>query len=190
VLVLGAGGGIGVTSVELATSMGARVFATASSEEKLMLARERGAVDGLVYPANLEGAGVRELGDRLKTLVGKRGADVVVDPVGGYYAEAALRALGHDGQHLVIGFTAGIPRMPLNLLLLKSCRVIGVNWGLFNNIDPRESDRNSRELLDLYRRGLLRPVVSRYFPLEAGAAAIAHLAGRHAVGKLVVLVEG
>jgi hypothetical protein len=80
-----------------------------------------------------------------------------------------LRALGHDGQHLVIGFTAGIPRMPLNLLLLKSCRIVGVNWGVFNNIDPRESDINSRELLDLYRRGLIRTGRVAPLPLEAGS---------------------
>lgn len=187
VLVLGAGGGVGAAAVELAKVMGAHPFAAASSQEKVDLALRLGAADGLVYERELTKDNARGLSAAFKSMVGAKGVDVVFDPVGGLYSEAALRALNPGGRHLVVGFTAGIPSMPLNLALLKSCQIVGVDWRAFNLREPELSARNARELLALYRAGRVRPTVSRRFSLRDGAEAIRLLSSRSIVGKVVVV---
>jgi len=188
-LVLGAAGGVGLAAVELGAAMGARVVAAASSEEKVALARSRGAEVGVVYPRGpFDRDGQKALADQFKQACGPNGADVIYDGVGGDYAEAALRCAAWEGRFLVIGFPAGIPRMPLNLALMKGCDIVGVFWGAAVQRDPAAHRRNVKELLDLYAAGKIRPHVSEHFPLEKAGDAIAHLASRKAMGKVVVTV--
>lgn len=190
-LVLGAAGGVGLAAVELGKAMGARVIAAVSSQGKADLAKAHGADHAVVYPAGpFEKDGRKELAELFKGAVGSAGADVVYDPVGGDYAEAALRSIGWEGRYLVVGFPAGIPSIPLNLTLLKNCQIVGVFWGAFVARDPQAHAANVRELFDLYARGAIRPTVSERYPLERGGDAIAALAGRRATGKLVVMVDG
>jgi NADPH:quinone reductase len=189
-LVLGAAGGVGLAAVELGKAMGARVIAAASSEEKIAFARAHGAADGLVYPPGpFDQQGRRALADLFKQACGSGGADVIYDPVGGDYSEAALRAIAWDGRFLVIGFPAGIAKLPLNLTLLKSCQVVGVFWGGFVRRNPEANAANIRELLSLYSSGAIRPVISERYPLPKAGEAIARLAARKAMGKIVVVME-
>ena len=189
-LVLGAAGGVGLAAVELGRAMGARVIAAVSSDEKAALARAHGAEHSIVYPTGpFDDAGRRALAKAFKEAAGEKGADVIYDPVGGDYTEAALRAIAWEGRLLVVGFPAGIARLPLNLTLLKSCQVVGVFWGAFTQRDPRASRVNNEELLALYAAGKLRPEVSEVFALARGAEAIAALAARTARGKLVVAIK-
>lgn len=188
-LVLGASGGVGLAAVEIGKALGARVIAAASSPAKLAAARQRGADDGLVYPSQaLDGAGLKKLSADFKRLCGEGGANVVLDPVGGSLSEAALRAIAWEGRFLVLGFVAGIPKLPLNLPLLKSCQIVGVFYGSFVERDPQTWRQNNDELLDLYQRGLVRPYITARIPLERGGEAIAKLADRQAVGKVVVTI--
>jgi NADPH2:quinone reductase len=186
-LVLGAAGGVGIAAVELGKAFGAYVVAAASSQEKVDLTKRRGADEGVVYPTGpFDRVGQRALADLFKTVSGEKGFDVVYDPVGGDYAEAALRSMAWGGRYLVVGFPAGIPRIPLNLPLLKTCQIVGVYSGGFKKEHPEKSRKNSEELLALYRKGVIRPFVSKHYPLAEGAAAIAALQARKALGKLVV----
>jgi NADPH:quinone reductase len=186
-LVLGAAGGVGLAAVELGRAMGARVVAAASSEDKLALARAHGAEAGVEYAGGaLDKATARALTERFKAACGDRGAQVIYDAVGGDYSEAALRAIGWEGRFLVVGFAAGIPKLPLNLTLLKGCQVIGVFWGEFTRRSPERHAENVAELMALYLRGAIRPVVTERFALERGAEAIARLKARAALGKIVV----
>ena len=188
-LVLGAAGGVGSAAVELGKAMGARVIAAASTQEKVDLAMSWGADSGVVYPAGpFDKDGARRLSELLKAACGEGGADIVYDSVGGDYSEAALRAIAWEGRFLVIGFPAGIPRSPLNLALLKGCDIVGVFWGDFARRSPEANRANNAGLIALYGEGKIRPRVTTHFPLERGADAIAQLAGRGAVGKLVVTV--
>jgi NADPH2:quinone reductase len=189
-LVLGAAGGVGISAVELGKAMGAKVIAAASTQEKVDFAKACGADEGIVYPANLDEddrAATKALSDAIKQ-AGGGGVDVIYDGVGGAYAEPALRAMNWEGRFLVIGFPAGIPKIPLNLTLLKSCQIVGVFWGAFTAREPKRNDANVAELFDLYTKGKIKPRVSAHFPLERGAEAIAHLADRKAQGKVVVTV--
>ena len=189
-LVLGAAGGVGVSALELGKAYGARVIAAVSSDDKLAFARKHGADDGLVYPRGpFDKEGAKALADIFKKACGERGADVVYDPVGGDYSEAALRAIAWEGRHLVIGFPAGIPRLPLNLTLLKSCQVVGVFWGAFARRDPKANAVNIAELMRLYAKGSIKPVVSERYPLAKAGAAITKLGARQAMGKIVVMME-
>lgn len=189
-LVLGAAGGVGLAAVELGRAMGARVIAAASSEEKVQVARDHGADAGVVYPKGpFDKDGKKQLAALFKDAVGADGAHVTYDAVGGDYAEAALRASAWDGRFLVIGFPAGIPAIPLNLTLLKSCNIVGVFWGAAVARDPAGHQRNVRELMDLYAAGKIKPHVSARYPLERAGEAITHLAERRAVGKVVVTVD-
>jgi NADPH2:quinone reductase len=189
-LVLGAAGGVGLAAVELGKAMGARVVAAASSDAKVALACRHGADAGVQYPAgSLDKAAARALTDHFKEACGPGGAQVIYDAVGGDYSEAALRAIGWEGRHLVVGFTAGIPKLPLNLPLLKGCQIIGVFWGEFTNRDPSRHAQNVAELLGLYRDGRIKPAITERFPLARGAEAIARLGSRDARGKLVVTIE-
>jgi NADPH2:quinone reductase len=189
-LVLGAGGGVGLAAVELGKAMGARVIAAASSAEKLALAREHGADDGVQYPTGaLDKNAARALTDSFKAACGARGADVIYDAIGGDYSEAALRAIAWAGRHLVIGFTAGIPKLPLNLPLLKGASVVGVFWGEFTRRFPALHAANVGALMALYVSGTIKPAVTERFPLARGGEAIARLGSRAARGKIVVTMD-
>ncbi len=188
-LVLGAAGGVGSAAVELGKAMGARVIAAASSQEKVDAAKSWGADEGLVYPSGpFDADGRKKLAEAFKSACGEKGADVIYDAVGGDYTEASLRAIAWEGRFLVIGFPQGIAKLPLNLTLLKSCQVVGVFWGAFAARDPRANAANTRELFALYEKGAIRPRVSKEFPLAESGAAIAWVAGRKALGKVVVKV--
>lgn len=188
-LVLGAAGGVGLAAIELGKAYGARVIAAVSSEDKALIARETGADATLVYPrAPFDKAQSKALADAFKAAVGPEGADIIYDAVGGDYAEPALRSIAWEGRYLVIGFPAGIPSLPLNLTLLKSCDVRGVFWGAFTRRDPAANAAHVATLFDLLRRGLIAPRVTGHFPLAEGGAAIARLASRQSVGKLVVTI--
>jgi NADPH2:quinone reductase len=189
-LVLGAAGGVGLAAVELGKAMGARVVAAASSEAKVALACRHGADAGVQYPAgSLDKAAARALTDRFKEACGANGAQVIYDGVGGDYTEAALRAIGWEGRYLVVGFTAGIPKLALNLPLLKGCQIIGVFWGEFTNRHPAQHAENVAALMALYLEGRIKPAITERFPLARGAEAIARLGARDARGKLVVTIE-
>jgi NADPH2:quinone reductase len=189
-LVLGAGGGIGLAAVELGRASGARVIAAASTQAKVDAALERGASTGFVYPTGEAAGDGRQLAQLFKTHCGAQGVDVVCDPVGGPYAEAALRSMAWGGRYLVIGFAAGdIPRIPLNLPLLKGCDIRGVLYGAHAQRDPAAVKVEIDELLALYAEGAIQPHISASFPLSQGGAAIAAIASRQALGKLVVVNE-
>ncbi len=189
-LVLGAAGGVGLAAVELGAAMGARVIGAVSSEEKADLVRARGAAEAVVYPRGpFDRDGQKALAELFKQACGPGGADVIYDGVGGDYAEASLRSMAWEGRFLVIGFPAGIPRIPLNLALLKGCDIVGVFWGAAVARDPAAHKRNVGELLELYGSGKIRPHVSEHFPLARAGEAIAHLGGRKALGKVVVTIE-
>ena len=160
--------------------MGARVIAAASSDEKLELCRKHGADDTLNYETEDLKTRVRELTDGL-------GADVVYDPVGGKYAEPALRSTAWEGRYLVIGFAAGdIPRIPLNLTLLRGCSIVGVFWGSFVGRQPEDHRRNVAELMEWWRDGRFTPYVSATYPLERAAEALRDVDARRVIGKVVV----
>ena len=189
-LVLGAAGGVGLAAVELGKAMGARVIAAASSADKLALAREHGADDGVQYPAGpLDKTAARALTDAFKAACGADGANVIYDGIGGDYTEAALRAIAWQGRHLVVGFTAGIPKLPLNLALLKGCEIVGVFWGEFTQRFPKVHAANVAELMALYLGGKIKPAVTERFPLARGGEAIGRLGSRAARGKIVVTMD-
>ena len=180
--VLGAAGGVGLAAVDLGRIMGARVIAAASTDEKLELCRQRGADATINYDTE-------DLKTALRDLTDGAGADVVYDPVGGKYAEPAVRATAWGGRYLVIGFAAGeIPRIPLNLPLLRGCQIVGVFWGAFAAREPAHRQRTLDELGALWRDGQLRPYVSATYPLERASDALAELATRRATGRVVVTV--
>ncbi len=188
--VLGAAGGVGLAAVELGRAMGANVVAAASSEEKVELAKARGADSGVVYPTGpFDKDGQRALSNIFKEALGQHGADVVYDGVGGDYAEAAVRSMAWEGRFLVVGFPAGIPRLPLNLTLLKSCDIVGVFWGAAVARDPKAHQQNIKELFELYAAGKIRPHISEHYPLARAAEAITRLANRQALGKVVVTMD-
>ena len=189
-LVLGAAGGVGLAAVELGKAMGAKVIAAASSQEKVALAIKHGADAGVVYPMGpFDKDGTKALANQFKEACGEGGANVIYDGVGGDYAEAAIRCMAWEGRFLVIGFPAGIPRIPLNLALLKGCDIVGVFWGSAVTRDPKAHAQNVKELLDLYAAGKIKPFVSEHFPLAKAGDAIKHLASRKAMGKVVVTME-
>ena len=190
-LVLGAAGGVGLAAVELGKAMGARVIAAASSQEKVDLCKQHGADDGVVYGRGpFDRDGQKQLAQLFKEATGPNGADVVYDAVGGDYAEPALRAIAWEGKYLVVGFAAGeIPRIPLNLALLKGCDVVGVFWGAWVGKNPKRHQESVAELLAMYDQGKIKPYVSERFPLTRAAEAIKHLASRKAMGKVVVTVD-
>ena len=186
-LVLGAAGGVGLAAVELGKAKGARVIAAVSSEEKAAAALEAGADEAIVYPRGpFDRDGQKRLADQFKAAVGGGGADVIFDPVGGDYAEPALRAIAWEGRYLVVGFPAGIPKLPLNLTLLKSCDMCGVFWGAFAARDPAANAAHVETLFRLWEEGRIRPRISATYSLEKAGEGIAAMAARKAIGKLVV----
>jgi NADPH:quinone reductase len=189
-LVLGAAGGVGLAAVELGKAMGARVVAAASSQEKVDLAVKHGADSGVVYPRGpFDKDGQKALAELIKGACGSGGWDVAYDAVGGDYSEATIRAAGWNGRFLVIGFPSGIPKIPLNLTLLKSCDIVGVFWGAAVARDPKGHAQNLKDLMALYAEGKIRPYVSERFPLARAGEAIAHLSSRKAMGKVVITVD-
>ena len=186
-LVLGAAGGVGAAAVELGKAMGARVIAAASTNDKVQFALELGADNGLIYPSGkIDKAAQKQLSGEIKLACGRDGADVVLDGVGGDYAEPALRAMDWNGRFLVVGFPAGIPSIPLNLTLLKSVSVIGVFWGAHAEREPELHQANMADLLAMYADGKIRPRISQRFAFEEAASAIKALGERSALGKIVV----
>ena len=183
-LVLGASGGVGMAAVEIGKALGARVIAAVSSGEKAAAARAAGADEAVVYPT--DAAQPKALSDLFKNAVGPGGADVILDPVGGAYSEAALRSVAWEGRFLVVGFPAGIAKLPLNLTLLKSCDVCGVFWGAFVARDPKRNAEHVEQLFRWWSEGKIAPRISETYPLEQGGEAIAALRDRKAIGKLVV----
>ncbi|AWW75482.1 NADPH:quinone oxidoreductase [Erythrobacter sp. KY5] len=187
VLVLGAAGGVGLSAVELAKAFGARVVAAVSSEAKGEVARKAGADEVVIYPREeMDKAASKELANKFKEACGPTGANIVYDIVGGQYSEPALRSIAWEGRFLVVGFPAGIAKMPLNLTLLKSCDICGVFWGAFTAREPAKFVEQVKELFALMKEGKIDPLVSETFPLERAGDAIAKLENREAVGKLVV----
>jgi len=190
-LVLGAAGGVGLTAVTLGKAMGARVVAAASTQEKVDICLGQGADVGVVYgrgPFDREGQ--KRLAEQFKAACGADGADIIYDAVGGDYAEPALRSIAWEGRYLVIGFAAGdIPKIPINLALLKGCEIVGVFFGAWVARNPARHRQNLVELLALYEAGKIRPLVSERFPLERGGEAIERLRSRQAVGKVVVTMD-
>ena len=190
VLILGAAGGVGLSAVELAKAFGARVVAAVSSEAKGEVARKAGADEVVIYPrGEMDKAASKELSAAFKAACGQGGANIVYDIVGGQYSEPALRAIAWEGRFLVVGFPAGIAKMPLNLTLLKSCDICGVFWGAFTAREPVKFREQVNELFDLLKAGTIDPLVSETFPLERAGDAIAKLENREAVGKLVVVMD-
>jgi len=182
-LVLGAAGGVGLAAVELGRAMGARVIAAASTPEKLEIARKAGADELVDYSDG-------ELKEKVKALTDGKGADVIYDPVGGSLFDQCMRCVNWYGRVLVIGFAAGdIPKVPINLVLLKSCQVVGVFFGAWSAREPEEAAQNFREILELQTQGRIDPLVGAEYPLEDYAAALRCLMERRAVGKVVVNVQ-
>lgn len=190
VLVLGAAGGVGLSAVELAKAYGARVVAAVSTEEKAEVAKKAGADATVIYPrAPFDKDTSKQLATDFKDAVGPNGADIVYDIVGGDYSEPALRSIAWEGRFLVIGFPAGIAKMPLNLTLLKSCDIRGVFWGAFAAREPERNRQNIAELFDLWQAGKISPLISETYPLDRAHEAIAKLEDRGAIGKLVVTMD-
>jgi len=190
VLVLGAAGGVGLAAVELAKAFGARVVAAVSSPEKAAFAREAGADETVVYDrAPFDKAQSRALADAFKAACGPDGADIVFDIVGGDYSEPAVRAIAWEGRFLVVGFAAGIAKLPLNLTLLKACDVRGVFWGAFGAREPARLAAEVEELFALLEAGRIRPRILARYPLARAGEAIALLESRQAMGKVVVVMD-
>lgn len=190
-LVLGAAGGVGLAAVELGKVMGAKVIAACSTQEKADLAKKHGADEGVVYGRGpFDRDGQKQLSELFKQACGANGADAIYDAVGGGYAEPALRSIAWEGKYLVVGFAAGdIPKIPLNLALLKGCDIVGVFWGTWVTKNPKRHAESVAELLQFYADGKIKPYVSESFPLSRAPEAITHLASRQAMGKVVVTID-
>ena len=178
-LVLGAAGSVGLSAVEIGKLMGARVIAAASTDEKLDVCRQRGADETINYSTE-------DLKEQAKQLTDGKGVDVVYDCVGGDKAEQALRAIAWEGRFLVVGFPGGIPSIPLNLVLLKSCQIIGVFYGAMTAREPARSAEISDQLIDWVASGKLQPYVSNQYPLERAGEALRAMMDRTVVGKVVI----
>jgi len=179
-LVLGAAGGVGLSAVELGAAMGARVIAAASSDQKLTVAAEHGAEVGINYATE-------DLKNRIKEITEGAGANVIYDPVGGELAEAAFRGIAWEGRHLVIGFASGtIPKLPLNLPLLKGAAAVGVFWGAWTKHEPEAHKQNMAELFALFTEGAIQPHVSSTYSLDQFLDAFGEVSGRRAVGKVIL----
>ena len=181
-VVLGAAGGVGLAAIEIGKALGARVIACASSDDKLAVCTAHGADAGINYAKE-------DLREAIKRLTDGRGVDVVYDPVGGPYTEPAFRSLAWRGRLLVVGFAAGdIPKLPLNLALLKGASAVGVYWGDFTRREPRTFADSVRQLAQWFREGKLRPHVSQTLPLRDAAKALELMAARQVKGKVVLTV--
>lgn len=181
-LVLGAAGGVGLAAVQMGVLAGAKVIAAASSEEKLAVCREMGVAATINYTTE-------DLKERLKEITGGKGVDVIYDPVGDKYTEPALRSIAWKGRYLVVGFAAGeIPKIPLNLALLKGCQIIGVFWGQFATLEPMNSMQNFKELLEMFLDGKLKQHIHKLYSLKTAPQALQDMIDRKVVGKAVVVI--
>ena len=179
-LVLGAAGGVGLAAIQLGKAMGARVIAAASSDAKLKVCRDNGADELINY-------GSEDLRARVKIITAGKGVDVVYDPVGGPYSEPALRDMAWKGRFLVVGFAAGdIPKVPLNLTLLKGCSIVGVFWGSFTKNEPERNRENNWELMAMYAAGRIKPHIHATYPLERAAEALNEVLNKRVTGKVVL----
>lgn len=179
-VVLGAAGGVGLAAVELGKIMGVNVIAAASTDEKLELTRSYGASHTINYSKE-------DLKARIKELTDGKGADVIYDPVGSTYSEPALRAMNYNGRFLVIGFAAGdIPKIPLNLPLLKGCQIVGVFWGSFAERFPNQNFQNSMDLIELYKTKKIKPYIDKLYPLSDAPQALQDIMDRKVKGKFVI----
>ena len=186
-LILGAAGGVGAAAIELGKAAGACVIAAVSSEEKAQFCRDLGADETLIYPREMsDRAAQKELSTQIKKLAGGDGVDVVYDAVGGDYAESCVRALAWKGRYLVVGFPAGIPKIPLNLTLLKGCQIVGVFWGAHTLREPANHAENMADLFTMYAKGQIKPRISASFPLAEAADALRLMEARKVLGKVVV----
>jgi NADPH2:quinone reductase len=182
-MVLGAAGGVGLAAVEIGKALGAKVIACASTDEKLAVCREHGADDTINYDTE-------DMRARVKAITGGKGVDVVYDAVGGPYSEPALRDMKWGGRFLVIGFAAGdIPKVSLNLPLIKGCSIVGVWVGAFAKHDPKRHRANAVEVWKLFKEGKIKPHISATYPLEKAADALNALATRKVAGKVVLTTE-
>ena len=182
-LVLGASGGVGIAAIQIGKAMGARVIAAASSDAKLEVCKRNGADELINYASE-------DLRTRVKAITGGRGVDVVYDPVGGPYSEPALRDMAWNGRFLVVGFAAGeIPKVPLNLALLKGCSIVGVFWGAFTRNQPQDSRRNNEALMQLFAAGKVKPHIHAAYPLERAAEALNEVLYKRVAGKVVLTTE-
>lgn len=182
-LVLGASGGVGIAAIQLGKAMGARVIAAASSDQKLRVCKDNGADELINYGAD-------DLRAKVKTITAGKGVDVVFDPVGGPYSEPALRDMAWNGRFLVVGFAAGdIPKIPLNLTLLKGCSIVGVFWGAFTRNEPDLNRRNNEELMGMYVQGKVKPHIHATYPLERAAEALNEVMYKRVSGKVVLVTS-
>ncbi len=180
-LVLGASGGVGVAAVQLGKLLGATVIAAASTDEKIAFCKEQGASEGIVYSRE-------DLKERAKALTGGKGVDVIYDAVGGANSEAALRAIAWEGRHLVVGFASGeIPKIPLNLTLLKGCQIVGVFWGQFAMREPERNRAHGEKIFGWVAEGKLCPHVDAVFPFDRATEALERMERREVKGKLVLV---
>ena len=179
-LVLGASGGVGLAAIQIGKAMGAKVIAAASSDAKLQVCKDNGADELINYSSE-------DLRTRIKAITAGRGVDVVYDPVGGPYSEPALRDMAWNGRFLVVGFAAGdIPKVPLNLPLLKGCSIVGVFWGAFTRTEPDNNRRNNEVLLKMYLDGKVKPHIHATYPLERAAEALNEVLNKRVSGKVVL----
>jgi len=185
--ILGAAGGVGAAAIELGKAAGARVVAAVSSEEKAAFCKDLGADETLIYPRALDGRDAQKaLSGEIKKVVGPQGIHVAYDAVGGPYAEPVIRGMAWAGRFLVVGFPAGIPSIPLNLTLLKSCQIVGVFWGASTMVDPKGHAQNMAELFDMYGKGQIKPRITKTYKMEQAGAALQHIADRKVQGKVVL----
>ena len=189
-LILGAAGGVGAAAIELGKAAGARVIAAVSSEDKAQFCRDLGADETIIYSRDMDDRATQKaFSDEIKKLSGGEGIDVVYDAVGGAYAEPAVRALAWKGRYLVVGFPAGIPKIPLNLTLLKGCQIVGVFWGAHTVREPEIHGENMADLFRMYADGQIKPRISARFPLEKAADALNLMQDRKVLGKVVLDVD-
>jgi len=178
-LVLGASGGVGLAAVELGKLMGAKVIAAASTQEKLEVCKQYGADELINYKEE-------DLKKRVKELTGGKGANVVYDPVGGDHTEAALRATAWEGRFLIVGFPAGIAKIPMNLPLLKGCQIVGVFWGSFAARNPNDNMKNTMDLITYFGKGQLKPHIHGTYTLENSRQALIDMMDRKVMGKIII----
>jgi len=182
-LVLGAAGGVGLAAIQLGKAMGAKVIAAASNDAKLQICKQNGADEVINY-------GTEDLRARIKTITAGKGVDVVFDPVGGPYSEPALRDMAWKGRFLVVGFAAGdIPKVPLNLTLLKGCSIVGVFWGAFTKNEPERNRENNYDLMAMYAAAKVRPHIHATYPLERAAEALNEVLNKRVTGKVVLVTK-
>ncbi len=188
-LITGAAGGVGAAAIELGKALGAKVIAAVSSKEKSDFCKSLGADATIIYPRVMDRNTQKALSASVKDLAGPKGVDVVYDAVGGDYAEPFLRSMAWDGRFLVVGFPAGIPKIPLNLTLLKSCQIVGVFWGAFTVRNPAQHKKHVAELFEMYSNGQIKPRITERFVLNDAAKALTYVAERRVLGKVVLTID-